>query len=77
MLVCVKYNLQLEIRPKSREEKEKTYDHICLSDIELDDEWITKTKNHCFPIDSSWMDVHECFDVKKGATSKKGRDVRT
>ena len=37
-LVYVKYNLQLKMRQKSREEKGETYDPICLSDIESDDE---------------------------------------
>ncbi|XP_068483376.1 uncharacterized protein [Phaseolus vulgaris] len=36
--VYVKYNLQLEMRQKSREEKGETYDPICLSDIESDDD---------------------------------------
>jgi len=70
-LVYVKYNLQLEMRQKSREEKGETYDPICLSDIESDDEWITEKENPCLPIDSSWMDIHECFDVEEGAPSKK------
>jgi len=37
-LVFVKYNLQLEMRQKVREEKGDTYDPICLSDMESDDE---------------------------------------
>ena len=36
--VYVKYNFQLEMRQKSREEKGETYDPICLSDIESDDD---------------------------------------
>ncbi|XP_027902994.1 uncharacterized protein LOC114163106 [Vigna unguiculata] len=70
-LVYVKYNLQLELRQKSREEKGETYDPICLSDIESDDEWITEKENPCLPIDSSWMDIHECFDDEEGAPNKK------
>jgi len=55
---------------KSREEKEETYDLICLSDIESDDE-ITEKENPCLPIDFSWMDIHECFNVEEGAPNKK------
>ncbi|RDX66192.1 hypothetical protein CR513_55064, partial [Mucuna pruriens] len=36
--VFVKYNLQLEMRKKSREEKGDIYDLICLFDIESNDE---------------------------------------
>jgi len=70
-LVYVKYNLQLELRQKSREEKGETYDLICLSDIESDDEWITEKENPCLPIDFSWMDIHDCFDDEEGAPNKK------
>nr|KYP34797.1 hypothetical protein KK1_044202 [Cajanus cajan] len=70
-LVYVKYNLQLEMRQNSREENGDTYDPICLSDIESDDEWITEKENPCLPIDASWMDVHECFGVDEGAPKKK------
>jgi len=42
-----------------------------LSDIESDDEWITEKENLCLPIDSSWMDIPEGFDVEEGAPSKK------
>lgn len=70
-LVFVKYNLQLEMRQKSREEKGDTYDPISLSDIESDDEWITEKEDPCLPIDSSWMDIHETFSLEEGAPSKK------
>jgi len=42
-----------------------------LSDIELDDEYITEKENSCLPIDSSWMDAHECFAVEEETPSKK------
>ena len=67
----VKYNLQLEMRQKRKEEKGDTYDPICLSDIESDDEWITEKEDPCFPVDASWMDIHECFTLDEGAPSKK------
>ncbi|RDY01592.1 hypothetical protein CR513_15066, partial [Mucuna pruriens] len=54
----VKYNLQLEMRQNSREEKR-------------DDSWITEKENSCLLIDASWMDAHECFDVHEGAPGKK------
>ncbi|KAJ1392092.1 hypothetical protein SESBI_36089 [Sesbania bispinosa] len=40
-------------------------------DIESDDEWITEKEDPCLPIDSSWMDIHECFGFNEGAPSKK------
>ena len=46
-LVFVKYNLNLESRQKIREEKRETYDPICLSDMESDDEWITEREEPC------------------------------
>jgi len=36
-----------------------------------DNEWITEKENSCLPIDPSWMNVHECFDVEEGALSKR------
>ncbi|WOL10272.1 hypothetical protein Cni_G19026 [Canna indica] len=46
-LVFVKYNLNLESRQKIREEKGETYDPICLSDMESDDEWIIEREEPC------------------------------
>jgi len=50
-LLYVKYNLQLELRQKTREGKGETYDLICLSNIESNDEWITENENPCLPIE--------------------------
>ncbi|KAI9126444.1 hypothetical protein K1719_002865 [Acacia pycnantha] len=72
-LVFVKYNLQLEIRKKQREEKGDTYDPICLSDLDYDEEWITEQEDPCLMDGESWMDVHECFNVDEGDQSKKRR----
>ncbi|RDX60943.1 hypothetical protein CR513_60875, partial [Mucuna pruriens] len=74
-LVFVKYNLQLEMRQKSREDKGDTYDLICLFDIKSNDEWITKKENPCLLIDALWMDVHECFDIDEEASSKEERNL--
>ncbi|XP_027338045.1 uncharacterized protein LOC113851979 [Abrus precatorius] len=70
-LVFVKYNLQLEMRQKCREEKGETYDPICLSNIESNDEWIVEKEDPCLPNDASWMDINECFTFEEGASSKK------
>ncbi|XP_031284359.1 uncharacterized protein LOC116143083 [Pistacia vera] len=70
-LVFVKYNLQLEMRQKLREEKGEAYDPICLLDIESDDEWIMEKEDPCLPDDNSWMDVQECFNIDEGAPSNK------
>ncbi|KAF7119637.1 hypothetical protein RHSIM_Rhsim13G0053900 [Rhododendron simsii] len=72
-LVFVKYNLTLELRQKKREENGDAYDPICLSDMESDDEWITEREDPCLPLDPSWMDMNECFEVNEGETSRKGR----
>jgi len=70
-LVFVKYNLQLEMRQKVREEKRDTYDPICLSDMESDDEWITEKEDSCILNDVSWMDIHESIILKDEAPSNK------
>ena len=73
ILVFVKYNLQLEMRQKVREEKGDTYDPICLSDMESDDDWVTKKEDPCLPNYASWMDIHESFTLEEGAPSHKKR----
>ena len=65
-LVFVKYNLQLELRQTKREERGETYDPICLSDMESDDEWVTEIEDPCLPQDNSWMDINECFEDDGG-----------
>ena len=37
-LVFVNYNINLELRQIKREENGESYDPICLSDMEFDDE---------------------------------------
>jgi len=59
------------LRQKVREEKGDTYDPICLSDIESDDEWITEKESPYLPNDVSWMDIHESFTLEEEAPSKK------
>ena len=72
-LVFVKYNIQLEMRQIKRQERGETYDPICLSDMEFDDEWITEVEDPCLPEDNSWLDIHECFEEgTSGAKRKRG-----
>jgi len=59
------------MRQKVKEEKGDTYDLICLSNIESDDEWITEKEDHCLANNVSWMDIHEYFTLEEGAPSKK------
>jgi len=59
------------MRKKVREEKMDTYDLICLSDMESDDEWITEKEDLCLPNDVSWMDIHEYFTLKERTSSNK------
>ncbi|XP_050217659.1 uncharacterized protein LOC126668510 [Mercurialis annua] len=68
-LVFVKYKIQLELRQAKREKYGETYDPICLSDMESDDEWITEIEESCLSEDNSWMDVNECFDDDEGLAS--------
>nr|KAJ0227509.1 hypothetical protein LSAT_V11C100007330 [Lactuca sativa] len=44
-LVFVKYNINLDTRLQKRKERGETYDPICLSDMESDDEWITEKED--------------------------------
>ena len=70
-LVFVKYNIKLDMRLQKRKEREETFDPICLSDMESDDEWITEKEDACLPEDISWMDVHECFKEDEGVSGNK------
>ncbi|KAL6501599.1 hypothetical protein OROGR_026732 [Orobanche gracilis] len=67
-LVFVKYNIQLELRQRKRGDN---YDPICLSDMESDDEWITEVEEPCLAGDTSWMDVHECFEESSTSNKRK------
>lgn len=76
-LVFVKYNLNLEMRLKKRQERGESYDPICLSDMESDDEWITEKEDPYLPEDTSWMDVHECFQADEDTnTNRRKRGPR-
>ncbi|XP_061357381.1 uncharacterized protein LOC133301719 [Gastrolobium bilobum] len=70
-LVFVKYNLQLEMRQKEREKKGDTYDPICLSDLESDDEWIAEQEEPCLMDGDSWMDIQDSFNIEEGDQNKK------
>ncbi|KAG5549646.1 hypothetical protein RHGRI_014825 [Rhododendron griersonianum] len=73
-LVFVKYNIQLELRQEKRQKMGDTYDPICLSDMESDDEWITEKEGPVLPVDHSLMDIEECFkdDGTVGKKRKRG-----
>ena len=76
VLVFVNYNINLELRQIKREENGDSYDLICLSDMEFDDEWITEKEEPCLPKDTSWMDIHECFEVnEEGCSRKRKRSI--
>ncbi|MCL7040442.1 hypothetical protein MKW94_015590 [Papaver nudicaule] len=72
-LVYVKYNLQLNERFIKRKEGGDSYDPICLSDMESDDEWITEKEDPNIQTDPTWMDVHECFQITEAEANKKKR----
>ncbi|KAI3859709.1 hypothetical protein MKX03_031223 [Papaver bracteatum] len=65
----VKYDLQLNERFTKRKEQGDSYDPICLSDMESDDEWITEKD------DPTWMDVHYTMKLAQGKGSSKGKDI--
>ncbi|KAL6536293.1 hypothetical protein OROGR_012865 [Orobanche gracilis] len=67
-LVFVKYNIQLELRQRKRGDN---YDPTCLSDMDSDDEWITEVEEPCLAGDTSWMDVHECFEESSTSNKRK------
>ncbi|GFZ10855.1 ATP/GTP-binding protein family [Actinidia rufa] len=61
----------LDLRQEKRQERGETYDPICLSDLDSDDEWITEREHSCLPEDHSWMDIHECFQENEGTSGTK------
>ena len=69
----IKNNIQLELRHAKRQQREELYGPICLSDLELDDEWITEREDAHLSDDCSWMDVQECFIVDEGSSINKRR----
>ncbi|KAL4652193.1 hypothetical protein ACB092_01G215900 [Castanea dentata] len=71
VLVFVNYNINLELRQIKREESGDSYDPICLSDMESNDKWITEKEEPCLPEDTSWMDIHEYFEVDEEGYSRK------
>ncbi|MCL7025454.1 hypothetical protein MKW94_003774 [Papaver nudicaule] len=72
-LVYVKYNLQLAERLTKRKAEGDSYDPICLSDLESDDEWIAEEEDSNSQRDPTWMDVHECFQLTEAQALKKKR----
>ncbi|KAI3845209.1 hypothetical protein MKX03_024867 [Papaver bracteatum] len=72
-LVYVKYNLQLNERFTKSKEQRDSYDPICLSDMESDDEWITEKDDASLQQDPTWMDVHDCFQITEAEANKKKR----
>ncbi|KAL6513539.1 hypothetical protein OROGR_021025 [Orobanche gracilis] len=39
--------------------------------MESDDEWITEVEEPCLAGDTSWMDVHECFEETSTSNKRK------
>ncbi|KAI3845230.1 hypothetical protein MKX03_024888 [Papaver bracteatum] len=72
-LVYVKYNLQLNERFTKIKEQRDSYDPICLSYMESDDEWITEKDDASLQPDPTWMDVHDCFQITEVEANKKKR----
>jgi len=73
--VFVRNNLQFGMRQKVREEKKDTCDPICLSNIESNNEWITKKLDPFLQNDVSWMDIHESLLFKRELQARKGRVI--
>ncbi|KAI3958563.1 hypothetical protein MKW92_034716 [Papaver armeniacum] len=73
-LVYVKYNLQLEETFTKRNEQGDSYDPICLSDMESDDEWITEKDGASLQPDPTWMDVHDSRLVEENEIDEVEED---
>ncbi|XP_077243141.1 uncharacterized protein LOC143883709 [Tasmannia lanceolata] len=54
------------MRNLKRQQRGETYDPICLSDMESDDEWITEENPTSLSEDFSWLDIQQCFNVEEG-----------
>ena len=62
----------MTIRGKaSKKDKCETYDPISLSNMESDDEWITKREDAVLPEDITCMNVSDFFDIEEGESSWK------
>lgn len=73
--IFFKYNLQHEMRQKFGEDKGDTYEHKYLSNIESDDEWITKKRILAYQLMlHGWM-YTTLLLLKKELHTKKGREV--
>ncbi|XP_021827724.1 uncharacterized protein LOC110768320 [Prunus avium] len=59
-LVYVKYNTALRERSIRRRSK---IDPILVNEIESDDEWITEVEEPILPIDLTWLNSQELYDV--------------
>ncbi|EOX94281.1 Uncharacterized protein TCM_003861 [Theobroma cacao] len=68
VLIFVQYNIQLELRQSKRIKKCETYNPICFSDMESNNEWITEMEDPCLPQENSWM---ECFEDEGLRLAKK------
>ena len=53
-LVFVNSNINMELRQIEREDNDDSCDPIYLSDMEFDDEWITKKEKLCLLEDTLW-----------------------
>ncbi|KAI3877771.1 hypothetical protein MKX03_019211 [Papaver bracteatum] len=72
-LVYVKYNLQLNERFIKSKEQGDSYDPICLSDVESDDEWINEKDGASLQPNPTWMDAHDFFHITEAEANKKKR----
>ncbi|WRX09319.1 hypothetical protein QQP08_001806, partial [Theobroma cacao] len=68
------YNIQLELRQSKRIKKCETYNPICFSDMESNNEWITEMEDPCLPQENSWM---ECFEDEGLSLAKKESMIKS
>ncbi|XP_038685775.1 uncharacterized protein LOC119985556 [Tripterygium wilfordii] len=59
-LVYVMYNTRLRERSIRRK---LNIDPILVEEIESDDEWIAEKEDHVLPVDTSWIDDEQLFNV--------------
>ena len=65
----------MELRQIKREDNDDLWDPIYLSNMEFDDQCITKKEERYLLEDTLWQDIHKCFEVNDDRCSRK-REVQ-
>ncbi|XP_058084729.1 uncharacterized protein LOC131232482 [Magnolia sinica] len=78
-LVFVQYNQKLRERFQSRKKKPSFFDHICLDELDANNEWLVETKDPVFAgEDLTWAQVEDAeYGLTPGEGSSTTRRRRT